>query len=168
MSLPPEMRNLIYDFTLLGEAIDVEGFPRNPALVQACRQVRHEAMPIWCCGNTFFITQNDYSCSIASWFCSWATEDALIRVNIDVPACDTTPDWLGLQHWLREHHADRALAPEQLDYPEDPDADDDVELQIKLLFIKARNLRGARWKHAKSALRDDRLSLIAKIPSWGK
>ncbi|KAK3651626.1 hypothetical protein LTR56_004355 [Elasticomyces elasticus] len=60
LTLPPELRNTIYELVLpQREDIPIIWFLRVPALLQVCRQIRNETLEMWHCGNTFtFVVQH--------------------------------------------------------------------------------------------------------------
>ncbi|KAK5715899.1 hypothetical protein LTR15_009724 [Elasticomyces elasticus] len=54
LTLPAELRNAIYELVLPQDIIiEVDQNMRAPPLLQVCREVRIETVPMWYLGNTF-------------------------------------------------------------------------------------------------------------------
>lgn len=68
--LPPELRNRIYDLTLVeNDNITTNVTPmydtpsrlwKPPPILQSCRQLRAEALPVYYGSNTFVVEQNSW------------------------------------------------------------------------------------------------------------
>ncbi|KAK4575302.1 hypothetical protein LTR86_001155 [Recurvomyces mirabilis] len=71
-ALPPELRNWVYREPLVGSTIrvhsDDENVPPEPALLQACRQIRHETLGIYYLENRFlFVIEYDRADNYIRW-----------------------------------------------------------------------------------------------------
>ncbi|EME38594.1 hypothetical protein DOTSEDRAFT_181859 [Dothistroma septosporum NZE10] len=109
LTMPGELRNEIYRHVLLDTGrtsavqYDSTGFTR-PALLNACKMIRFEALKMFYLENKFETTVNKYN---PSTMLRWYTH--FDRLNIDaVEDCtvdDTQPSWANLVEWLRLYHA---------------------------------------------------------------
>ncbi|KAK4497865.1 hypothetical protein PRZ48_010520 [Zasmidium cellare] len=100
LGMPPEIRNIIYRYTLLSESmIKVTATsPSQPALLRTNRQLRTEALPIFLTENTFKVDAWDMQLSIPSNYAEhWLSRIAYKSFFITMRG---KKDWGNLKGWL--------------------------------------------------------------------
>lgn len=105
LTLPPEMRNRIYRFTLVDDvqpipmpAAATESWPAEPALLQTCSQIRFEASSIYYKENKFsiHIANNDAARYIKRCKSSPARRNSEHGLVLDGAA-----NWANLEGWVQ-------------------------------------------------------------------
>lgn len=105
LALPPELRNRIYEFSLVAEAghITVTLSTKQPPLLHTCTQIRAEAKSMWYNSNRFQIPVRDCD---GTPYLAWLkhcrgleVETVMVQVQFD-----GFPNWQNLIVWLRERH----------------------------------------------------------------
>ena len=105
LSLPPEMRNMIWRFVLcLDNPIIINDTYQLPAVIQTCHQIRHEALIIFHSENKFEHTVNDLD---ASTFHKWAAlsydtlrPETFAKLRSSYLAFTGERHWGNLKDWL--------------------------------------------------------------------
>ncbi|KAK3678000.1 translation initiation factor eIF-2B subunit alpha [Recurvomyces mirabilis] len=77
LALPAELRQQIYEYSLVQSdeivvRLAIRRYWRPPALLQTCREIRHEATPTYYADNTFYIYAPQHAgCPSAYWLWDW-------------------------------------------------------------------------------------------------
>ena len=108
MNIPPELRNLIYRYTLIETEGDAEisipasgAPPQHPPLLHTCRLIRKEATAIYFEENKFAFELRDFDNTRLRRWCG------LSRQHRDTPVIFKfwgRPVWTNLLQWLEDYH----------------------------------------------------------------
>ncbi|KAF7192426.1 hypothetical protein HII31_05940 [Pseudocercospora fuligena] len=108
LSLPPELRNQIYDLILispLGSKPTITGTFSPPPLLSVCSQIRSEALKLWLSANVFSITILDCDVSLAKKFQNTFTSTSGLK---EAPKMSFrmkgSPHWGNLMKWCEAVH----------------------------------------------------------------
>ncbi|KAK5699275.1 hypothetical protein LTR17_023368 [Elasticomyces elasticus] len=116
LTLPPELRNAIYEYVLpQGINIEVERGMNAPPLLQVCREVRNETVPMWYLGNTFHHTVKQCNGDLFErWvmYCNKHLDRKISRSINDLVSLKGKPNWSTLLKWCKvvcEEHDARSI-----------------------------------------------------------
>jgi hypothetical protein len=150
LSLPPEIRNIIYRYALVEDEIEIDPpmspVPEQPSLLQTNRQVRAEASDIYYKENEFVWCIEDFNVEA---FVAWSESSRATKRSTLVMRLDGKPTWANLVWWLGVYCTRKAQG---LGFSEE-----DVHPMVtaaEQLFKLASNLakKGLRWEEIKPNL----------------
>ncbi|KAK3635234.1 hypothetical protein LTR56_014843 [Elasticomyces elasticus] len=112
-TLPAELRNTIYALVLPQDTIiEVDHHTRAPPLLEVCREVRSETVPMWYLSNTFHHTIKHCNGELFErWvmFCNKHLGRKISRSINDLISLKGKPNWSALLKWCKvvceEHNA---------------------------------------------------------------
>lgn len=112
LSLPPELRNIIYRLVLLAtENVPLGPRYKFPKLLQTCQQIRTETLSIFWLENTFVMITRDYNARIPKQLAvSLSNSIPSARIDFYAMLCGYT-HWPNLYDWLRAYHEGKAVGP---------------------------------------------------------
>jgi len=101
LNLPPELRNAIYEFTVI-EPHQVPITSRQPGLTRTCRQVRSESLPMYLQRNAFKASARNWTGidQLVKSFAAMRRTHAqqITRLTIEKPRCLSPHQILATQH----------------------------------------------------------------------
>lgn len=164
LSLPPEIRNIIYREVLAHGAIQMSAIVLEPPLLRVSRQIRDETMQIYYKENTFEWTALSFDAKdYLAWIqalparkhtsCSWTLGGA--------------PNWNNLQRWLKAYHEGKSVRLR----PVDPKT---VPIQVRwtaiaaFLFdsVRVMGKQGLSWADIAANLGMTRSALCVLDERW--
>lgn len=175
LKLPGELRNRIYRLHLATEpqghgyiVVDLEDSTEPPLLI-TCHQVRREALPLYYCESSFYLTVGSYNSALPL---RWAQQLARLEKLYNISHVLTTvhPDmyahWPNLMLWFqRIHSGELCWVPT---VPLDDDAPPEFPM-VGLMFCQIGKLRGLSWPQAESVVQGFRQLLdITYDGQWGE
>lgn len=118
-SIPPELRNRVYDYALVSDGPINVAKPKNcaqPPLLATCRQIRSEAISVYYSTNSFTYTICNYKGAAVVPFCKLLAKYRADhrRDALCLDLCSHLPWPYNLQplrEWLKAYHAHRDLMP---------------------------------------------------------
>jgi hypothetical protein len=102
LDLPPELRNTIYRFSLVGtEDIIINDCnkPQSPSLLPTCRQIRQEAMEIYYQESEFHIMMVNYVSTTLQKWCKSSKQRASCNLYFHI---FQSHNWSNLMEWVKE------------------------------------------------------------------
>ncbi|KAF2771265.1 hypothetical protein EJ03DRAFT_334934 [Teratosphaeria nubilosa] len=108
LSLPAELRNQIYRYTLLEkDSIDINTlpltFPQTPGLLGACRQTREECLGIYYEENIFRFVINNYDASLYIKWCTTFRAQRRAETSFKIRGGGHA-HWKNLLTWLEAYY----------------------------------------------------------------
>ena len=166
LTLPPELRNMIYTMSLDGSTpsethIKVVSDLKLPGLLHTCRQIRAETTKLYFGVNRFEVVITSFDSSLLRRFCHLRDCcKARARISVEVK---TSKNFGNLLEWCRWVHRDaraRYVGAETKNRPSKSYAIARAALGI------ARNGRGKSWGKCRQSLLKLRYALSAMEDGW--
>lgn len=162
LSLPPEIRNIIYRYALVEGLIRViQDPPPQPALLQLNRQVRDEAIQIYYQENCFRWIIASYDAGKLIAWCASSKHRSTAKMLL----CNSgTCSWANLLVWLKAFLDQKAPGLGSSDSGKTTG----MNTAAAKLFVLAKNLRrqALPWHRVKAQLEVVREALAAVSEEW--
>ncbi|KAK5132163.1 hypothetical protein LTR08_000320 [Meristemomyces frigidus] len=113
LTLPPEIRNTIYDFALIdADFLHVTRDLKPPPLLATCAQIRRETLKTWYTRNNFVITIRDFDARV---LLLWRFHCETLGISRFLTAISFSgePDWRLMRMWVNTDRAMRRLRHER-------------------------------------------------------
>ncbi|KAK5127342.1 hypothetical protein LTR85_006681 [Meristemomyces frigidus] len=171
LTLPPEMRNRIYRFTLIEETQPVsiaasDTLPNQPGLLRTCRQIRHESADIYYQENEF---EFDIEHNNAAVYIRWCTASPKHLSANYVFSMTASTNWPNALVWLEAVHSGRCVAMDaNRDGPDGANragSSDDAVAHLSDVVVTLGN-DGLAWKQVHGVLKEVRRAIGALDPGW--
>ncbi|KAK5733162.1 hypothetical protein LTR17_009903 [Elasticomyces elasticus] len=162
LTLPPEIRNIIYgDVLVEGDIYYTHELDTEPAILRTCRQTRSEASRIYYEENrfVFWINNND-----ASQLIKWCMSSSSRRHSKMASSVDLSRNWVNLLVWARAafHGECGALSLERED-----GSNNGLFASFHVLDVAMQLRRGgAGWEVAEGVLKQMRMALATEHQDW--
>jgi len=175
LALPAELRNVIYRLTLLDECKTVRVNRRTcqeAALLQTCKQTRHEGLPIFYAENTFIVNIDAFDSGVLIAITKVFDN---MRLHYDINPrfrlfLDWVPHWANLMLWLERYHAGRTMPNTcRIDELKSIDEETDVEHALIVhMFDTAEEFGDLPWVRVKKVLMGIRELLAVEDDEWAE
>lgn len=109
LSLPPELRLIIYEFALITRRVEMDSTTKPPSLLSTSRQVRSETIPVWYGKNKFrFSVINCDGILVHKFINSVSPLARGLLIGKLVFRFRGDPSWTNLKEWCRLAHRNAA------------------------------------------------------------
>ncbi|KAK5111965.1 hypothetical protein LTR85_011712 [Meristemomyces frigidus] len=161
LSLPPELRNAIYEYALLGpSSIEVNPDFKIPGPLVACQQVRNEALGIYYKLNTFSIVVEDCDATLLNLWTQHCCKIGQLEYDLAI-LVDGDANWDNLVKWVKAIWAGdgsrRLLEVEGMS---------ELEQSICAAHDIGYELTHSKWQGCEDALWDLLIRIGGKDDSW--
>lgn len=171
LKLAPELRNIIYRYTLVkpDEIVVSAGAlpPSSPALLQVSRQIRNEAKEIYHKENLFSFRIDDFDATTCIKWCASAHERYRSNHRWQLRKMGSGENrWVNLLNWLEAFYNRRCGGPATADNYK-PSSDHNVA--VYQMFKMVRNMRrasGFTWESTREQLELMYVAMVSLRPQW--
>ena len=166
LSLPPEVRNIIYRFAVVEDEPIVlhqqSPPPQQPGLLQISRHIRQETIEIYYQENLFQWRLHNYNADRYIRWCESSRERCLANDEMYLTTVEGSK-WENVLQWLEADYFDKAPS-----ITIDEDEPYGHSTAVSRLFEMVHNLQALdlSWEQVKQQLETVRLALAAVDPLW--
>lgn len=169
LSLPPEIRNTIWELTLAhNDKICVTPTLQHPALISTCRQTRSETKKLYFAANRFTLYMRDLDATLLLKWCESVDEITGNRQSSQLTKIkllssrnfDNLIQWC---HWIHEGRSLRTI------YPKDPKESLRRTRAVAIAALRlTETCRKTSWEQCELLLQNLRVACAAYDSLWGK